>query len=111
MTGQLTPREQFEARFGAIDDDDWQWLKEFCARYYIPSGHVALEKFVLRLSDDAEEASIVHNLGSTDVVVSAYDPQGNPNRFVTRSIVDANRVVVSFGCTMLAGSSVVVRGA
>lgn len=25
----LTPREQFETKFGSIDEDQWQWLKEF----------------------------------------------------------------------------------
>lgn len=25
----LTPREKFESKFGTIEDDTWQWLKEF----------------------------------------------------------------------------------
>lgn len=29
-----TPREEFEEMFGAITDERWQWLKEFCDRNY-----------------------------------------------------------------------------
>lgn len=28
-----TPRELFEAAFGKINDERWQWLKEFVALY------------------------------------------------------------------------------
>ena len=28
----LTPREEFEQQFGAIDDEKWEWLKEFLVR-------------------------------------------------------------------------------
>ena len=27
-----TPREEFESQFGEIDDEQWQWLKEFAQR-------------------------------------------------------------------------------
>jgi hypothetical protein len=29
----MTPREEFEALFGAITDEQWQWLKEFFQKY------------------------------------------------------------------------------
>lgn len=31
-----SPRELFERHFGPCSDDDWQWLKEFTERYYMP---------------------------------------------------------------------------
>lgn len=41
----LTPREEFEAKFGSIIDDDWQWLKEFLVRNYVPrSGEESEER-------------------------------------------------------------------
>lgn len=31
---ELTPREEFQNTFGPINDDQWQWLKEFTERNY-----------------------------------------------------------------------------
>lgn len=33
---ELTPREEFEAKFGSIVDSEWEWLKDFLVRNYVP---------------------------------------------------------------------------
>ena len=33
---RLTPREEFESVFGLTTDHQWQWLKEFVERTYVP---------------------------------------------------------------------------
>lgn len=38
-----THREEFEQQFSPITDDQWQWLKEFCQRNYIPDRGVMFE--------------------------------------------------------------------
>lgn len=40
---KMTPREEFQLKFGPITDDQWQWLKEFVARNTTTVEKVTLE--------------------------------------------------------------------
>ena len=64
---RLTPREEFESVFGSTTDHQWQWLKEFMERNYVPrhGPSESMERYfegVRRRHEEADEEPLPRNL-------------------------------------------------